>query len=52
MKDYIEREAAIELLTMALDDDWEPKYAASPTAGLTREVLSNAEAKKKNKGYI
>ena len=28
MKDYIEREAACELLAMALDDDWEPKYAA------------------------
>lgn len=28
MKDYIEREAACELLAMALDDDWEPEYAA------------------------
>lgn len=25
--DYISREAAIELLTMALDDEWEPEYA-------------------------
>ena len=29
MKDYIEREAACELLAMALDDDWEPEYAAN-----------------------
>ena len=28
MKDYIGREAACELLAMALDDDWEPEYAA------------------------
>ena len=26
--DCISREAAIELLKMALDDDWEPEYAA------------------------
>ena len=26
--DYISREAAIELLKIALDDDWEPEYAA------------------------
>lgn len=28
MTDYISREAAIELLTMALEDDWEAGYAA------------------------
>ena len=28
MAEYIEREAALELLKMALDDDWEPEYAA------------------------
>ena len=27
MSDYISREAAVELLKMALDDDWEPEYA-------------------------
>ena len=44
MADYISREAAIELLTTALDDDWEPEYAQDrlseiPTADVRPVVL-------------
>lgn len=44
MTDYISREAALELLTMALEDDWETGYAADrmmevPAADVRENVI-------------